>query len=73
MSKIIATAVLQVICIALTIIAILAESLGGAIGFGICSLYGIPVIVRYSIEYGEKKAWKKIEEVEKTIDNHPFV
>lgn len=59
MKKIIMTSVLQVFCIALVIVSIQAEVLGGVIGFGICTLLCIPTIIRYSIEYGEKKAWKK--------------
>jgi hypothetical protein len=55
------TSVLQVVCIALMIVSILAEVLGGIIGFGICTLLCIPTIIRYSIEYGEKKAWKKTD------------
>ena len=54
------TSVLQVVCIALVIVSIQAEVLGGVIGFGICTLLCIPTIIRYSIEYGEKKAWKKL-------------
>ena len=64
MKKIIITSVLQVLCLAITIISILAETLGGAIGFGCCTIYCIPVIIRYSIEYGEKKVWKIIDDVE---------
>ena len=56
MKKIIMTSVLQVFCIALVIVSIQAEVLGGVIGFGICTLLCIPTIIRYSIEYGEKKA-----------------
>ena len=64
MKKIIMTSVLQVVCIALVIVSILAETLGGAIGFGCCTIYCIPEIIRYSIEYGEKKVWKIIDDVE---------
>ena len=63
MKKIIMTSVLQVVCIALAIASIQAEVLGGVIGFGICTLLCIPTIIRYSIEYGEKKAWKKTDEI----------
>ena len=73
MKKIILTSVLQVICIALAIVSIQAEVLGGAIGFGICTLLCIPTIIRYSIEYGEKKVWKKIDDVEQTNNNNPIV
>ena len=55
MKKIIMTSVLQVVCIALTIVSIQAEVLGGAIGFGVCTLLCIPTIIRYSIEYGKKR------------------
>lgn len=67
MKKIIMTSVLQVACIALVIVSIQAEVLGGAIGFGICTLLCIPTIIRYSIEYGEKKVWKKIDDVEPLV------
>lgn len=67
MKKIIMTSVLQVVCIALVIVSIQAEVLGGAIGFGICTLLCIPTIIRYSIEYGEKKVWKKIDDVEPLV------
>jgi len=43
MKKIIMTSVLQVVCIALVIASIQAEVLGGAIGFGICTLLCIPI------------------------------
>lgn len=61
------TSVLQVVCIALAIVSIQAEVLGGTIGFGICSLLCIPTIIRYSIEYGEKKVWKRIDDIDQTI------
>ena len=64
MKKIIMTSVLQVVCIALVIVSIQAEVLGGVIGFGCCTIYCIPVIIRYSIEYGEKEAWKIKDDVE---------
>lgn len=67
MKKIIMTSVLQVACIALVIVSIQAEVLGGAIGFGICTLLCIPTIIRYSIEYGEKKVWIKIDDVEPLV------
>ena len=73
MKKIILTSVLQVICIALAIVSIQAEVLGGAIGFGICTLLCIPTIVRYSIEYGEKRVWKKIDDIDQTINDHLIV
>ena len=73
MKKIILTSVLQVICIALAIVSIQAEVLGGAIGFGICTLLCIPTIIRYSIEYGEKKVWKKIDDIDRTIKDNPIV
>ena len=63
MKKIIMTSVLQVVCIALVIVSIQAEVLGGVIGFGICTLLCIPTIIRYSIEYGEKKAWKRFDDI----------
>lgn len=65
MKKIIMTSVLQVFCIALVIVSIQAEVLGGVIGFGICTLLCIPTIIRYSIEYGEKKAWKRFDDIAK--------
>ena len=58
------TSVLQVVCIALVIASIQAEVLGGAIGFGICTLLCIPTIIRYSIEYGEKKVLKKTDDID---------
>lgn len=64
------TSVLQVVCIALAIVSIQAEVLGGTIGFGICSLLCIPTIIRYSIEYGEKKVWKRIDDIDQTIDDN---
>lgn len=64
------TSVLQVVCIALAIVSIQAEVLGGIIGFGICSLLCIPTIIRYSIEYGEKKVWKRIDDIDQTIDDN---
>lgn len=64
------TSVLQVVCIALEIVSIQAEILGGTIGFGICSLLCIPTIIRYSIEYGEKKVWKRIDDIDQTIDDN---
>ena len=64
------TSVLQVVCIALAIVSIQAEILGGTIGFGICSLLCIPTIIRYSIEYGEKKVWKRIDDIDQTIDDN---
>lgn len=70
MKKIIMTSVLQVVCIALEIVSIQAEILGGTIGFGICSLLCIPTIIRYSIEYGEKKVWKRIDDIDQTIDDN---
>lgn len=70
MKKIIMTSVLQVVCIALAIVSIQAEILGGTIGFGICSLLCIPTIIRYSIEYGEKKVWKRIDDIDQTIDDN---
>lgn len=73
MKKIILTSVLQVICIALAIVSIQAEVLGGAIGFGICTLLCIPTIIRYSIEYGERKVWKKIDDIDQTINDNPIV
>ena len=73
MKKIILTSVLQVICIALAIVSIQAEILGGAIGFGICTLLCIPTIIRYSIEYGERKVWKKIDDIDQTINDNPIV
>ena len=73
MKKIIMTSVLQVVCIALVIASIQAEVLGGVIGFGICTLLCIPTIIRYSIEYGEKKAWKKIDDIDQTINDNPKV
>ena len=72
MKKIIMTSVLQVICISLAIVSIQAEVLGGAIGFGICTLLCIPTIIRYSIEYGEKKVWKKIDDIDQTINDNPI-
>ena len=71
MKKIILTSVLQVICIALAIVSIQAEVLGGAIGFGICSLLCIPTIIRYSIEYGEMKVWNKIDDIDQSINDNP--
>jgi hypothetical protein len=50
----------QVVSITLVIVSVQAEVLGGVIGFGICTLLCIPTIIRYSIEYGEKKVWKKV-------------
>ena len=73
MKKIIMTSVLQVFCIALVIVSIQAEVLGGVIGFGICTLLCIHTIIRYSIEYGEKKAWKIKDDVEQTSNNNPTV
>ena len=73
MKKIIMTSVLQVFCIALVIVSIQAEVLGGVIGFGICTLLCISTIIRYSIEYGEKKAWKIKDDVEQTSNNNPTV
>ena len=73
MKKIIMTSVLQVFCIALVIVSIQAEVLGGVIGFGIRTLLCIPTIIRYSIEYGEKKAWKIKDDVEQTSNNNPTV
>ena len=73
MKKIILTSVLQVICIALAIVSIQAEVIGGAIGFGVCTLLCIPTIIRYSIEYGEKKVWKKIDDIDHTINENPIV
>ena len=70
MKKIIMTSVLQVVCIVLAIVSIQAEVLGGTIGFGICSLLCIPTIIRYSIEYGEKKVWKRIDDIDQTIDDN---
>ena len=64
------TSVLQVVCIALAIVSIQAEVLGGTIGFGICSLLCIPTIIRYSIEFGEKKVWKRIDDIDQTIDDN---
>lgn len=64
------TSILQVVCIALAIVSIQAEVLGGTIGFGICSLLCIPTIIRYSIEYGEKKVWKRIDDIDQTIDDN---
>ena len=64
------TSVLQVVCIVLAIVSIQAEVLGGTIGFGICSLLCIPTIIRYSIEYGEKKVWKRIDDIDQTIDDN---
>ena len=64
------TSVLQVVCIALAIVSIQAEVLGGTIGFGICSLLCIPTIIRYSIEYGEKKLWRRIDDIDQTIDDN---
>lgn len=73
MKKIILTSVLQVICIALAMVSIQAEVMGGVIGFGFCTLLCIPTIVRYSIEYGEKRVWKKIDDIDQTINDHPIV
>jgi len=72
MKKIIMTSVLQVVCIALTIVSIQAEVLGGAIGFGICTLLCIPTIIRYSIEYGQKKVWKKTDDIDQTNNDNPI-
>ncbi|MCQ2176076.1 MAG: hypothetical protein MJY80_06945 [Bacteroidales bacterium] len=69
MKKIVATSILQVFCIGFTVLFILAESLGGAIGMGVCTLLCIPTIIRYSIEYGEKKMLKKFDDIAQSLDS----
>ncbi|MCQ2116682.1 MAG: hypothetical protein MJY76_00880 [Bacteroidales bacterium] len=70
MKKIVATSVLQIVCIALTVLFILADCLGGAIGMGICTLLCIPTIIRYSIEHGERKVLKKFNDIAETTDKN---
>ena len=69
MKKIVATSILQVFCIGFTVLFILAESFGGAIGMGGCTLLCIPTIIRYSIEYGEKKMLKKFDDIAQSLDS----
>ena len=69
MKKIVATSILLVICIGFTVLFILAESLGGAIAMVGCTLLCIPTIIRYSIEYGEKKMLKKFDDIAQSLDS----